>query len=226
MTARIHAMMTAGLYLISHQIESGMSFGVFDDEYEYKTAEGKAAGGKLLWDANEVVEGASLKEEGERLAKQMDFPLVSVALSYDAANPLDMSRMQELMDILPHFGLVFHILGDGDKRDPESWKATGPGQVLMRNATSTRCEYEGQGIMGGMARWLMREAASKGYRGVNIECLADAVTHVWSKPQAPFKGGVVSEFDMGTWRNEEGKLAFEPSKQRATKCYVELKPKA
>jgi hypothetical protein len=37
---------------------------------------------------------------------------------------------------------------------------------------------------------------------------------------------VVSEFDMGTWRDEEGKLAFEPSKQRATKCYVELKPKA
>jgi hypothetical protein len=73
---------------------------------------------------------------------------------------------------------------------------------------------------------LMREAEGRGFRGVQIECLHDAVTHVWSKPQEPFKGEVVSEFDMATWRDEEGKLAFEPSKQRGTKCYVELKPKA
>jgi hypothetical protein len=134
--------------------------------------------------------------------------------------------MKPLMELMPHFGIVYHILGDADKRDPTSWQATGPGQVVMRNATSTRCDYEGQGIMSGLARWLMREAESKGYRGVQIECLADAVTHVWSEPQEPFRGEVVSEFNMATWRDGEGKLAFEPCTQRATKCYVELKPKA
>jgi hypothetical protein len=224
-TARCHALVSTGLYLIAHQISTGLSYGVFDDSYVYKSAEAESVGGKLYWDGTETGTG-SLEEQGERLLQQMDFPLVSVALSYDAAEPLDMDKMKPLMELMPHFGTVYHILGDADKRNPESWQATGPGQVVMRNATSTRVDYEGQGIMSGLARWLMREAESKGYRGVQIECLADAVTHVWSEPQEPFKGKVVSEFDMATWRDGEGKLAFEPCKQRATKCYVELKPKA
>jgi hypothetical protein len=224
-TTRVHDMFAACSYLVSHQIASGMSFGVFDTEYTYKTSEAKASGGKLYWDKTEPRE-QTLAAEGARLLQQMDFPLVSVALSYDAFNALDMAKMGPLVATLPHFGLVYQILGSGDTRDPATWQPTGPGQVLFRNATSTRHDYEGQGIMGGLARWLMREAEGRGFRGVQIECLSDAVTHVWSQPQSPYKGFVVSEFDMATWRDEEGKLAFEPSTQRAAKCYVELKPKA
>jgi hypothetical protein len=58
--------------------------------------------------------------------------------------------------------------------------------------------------MGGLARWLMREAATKGYRGIQIECLSDAVTHVWSKVEEPYKGRVVSDFHMDTRKNEKG----------------------
>jgi hypothetical protein len=219
MRTRIHDMLTAATYLVDHQIESGMSFGVFDSQYEYKTDEARAAGGKLLWNREE-------NASSEKLLEQMDFPLVSVALSYDAHNKLDMSRVAPLVETLPHYAIVFRVLAERDPRDPQTWEATGPGQVLFRNATSTRHEYEGKGIMGALARWLMREADREGYRGVQIECLNDAVTHVWSKPEAPFKGGVVSEFSAAEWRDEEGKLAFEPSRQRITKCYVDLKPGA
>jgi len=165
-------------YLVKHQIDSGLSYGVFDTEYEYKTEEAKKVGGKLYWNSEEpgVFEEQGLKAEGERLLEQMDFPLVSVALSYDGAHPLDMTKMADAMEALPHFGLIYHVLGDLDTRDPASWQATAPGEVLMRNGTSTRNDYEGEKIMSGMARWLIREAAAKGYRGIQIECLADAVS--------------------------------------------------
>lgn len=228
MSGRVLDILDAADYLVMHQIDSGISFGVFDTEYEFKTEEGKKAGGKLFWDRSEPnIEAAQgFKAEGERLLAQMDFPLVSVALSYDSANALDMEKMKPLLDCLPHFGLIYGILGAKDARDPATWQAAGPGEVLFRNATSTRHEYEGQGIMGGTARWLMREAAQRGYRGIQIECLADAVTHVWSTAEPPFKGSVVAEFECATWEDENGKVAFAPAKQRVTKCYVDLKPEA
>ncbi|KAH7366630.1 hypothetical protein BKA66DRAFT_425153 [Pyrenochaeta sp. MPI-SDFR-AT-0127] len=225
---RAHDIVAAADYLCLHQINSGMSFGVFDTEYEYKTEEAKRLGGKLYWDPKEpsIEAEKGWKAEGERLLEQMDFPLVSVALSYDAFNALDMEQMKPLLASLPHYGLIFHILGGRDLRDPASWQPTGSGEVLLRNATSTRREYEGQGIVSAMARWLMREAAERGYRGIQIECLADAVTHVWSTAEEPFKGSIVCDFEAETWEDEEGKIAFAPAKQRVTRCYVNLKPDA
>ncbi|KAJ8113955.1 hypothetical protein OPT61_g4043 [Boeremia exigua] len=215
-------------YLVKHQIESGLSFGVFDTEYVFEREESKATDGKLYWDLSEPngKESEGLEAEAQRLLKQMDFPLVSVALSYDAHNPLDMTKMQPLLDALPHFGLIYHILAEGDTRDPDSWMPKGPNEVLFRNATSTRRDYEGQGIMAGLARWLMREADARGFRGIQIEAVSDAVTHVWSMPEPPYKGAVVSEFHTDTWKDEEGNLAFAPAHQRITKCYVDLKPQA
>ncbi|KAH7410114.1 hypothetical protein DE146DRAFT_603611 [Phaeosphaeria sp. MPI-PUGE-AT-0046c] len=225
LTGRLHAAFEHLTYLVEHQISSGLSYGVFDDEYVYKTPEAEKAGGKLFWDASE--QGSDdVEAESKRLVEQMDFPLVSIALSYDGAKPLDQNKMEPVMGVLPHFGLIYHILAEGDKRDPEGWKAKAPGEVLMRNATSTRHDYEGQGVMSGLARWLMREAAAKGYRGIQIEALSDPVTYVWSQPEEPFKGNVVSEFELAEWKDEEGKLAFAPVKQRASKCYVELRPHA
>jgi hypothetical protein len=78
--------------------------------------------------------------------------------------------------------------------------------------------------MAGLARWLMREADARGFRGIQIEALADAVTHVWSTAEPPYKGQVISEFHTDTWKDENGNLAFAPSHQRITKCYVDLKP--
>jgi hypothetical protein len=148
------------------------------------------------------------------MLEQMDFPLVSVAFSYDAFHPLDAQKVDSIGVTLPHYGLIPRILTTNDTRDPTTWKATGPGQVLNRNATATRHDYKGQGIMAGLAQWLMREADHRGFRGIQIAVLSDAVTHVWSTAELPCKGSVVSEFHTSTWRDEDGKLAFEPAQQR------------
>ncbi|KAH8725497.1 hypothetical protein GQ44DRAFT_772160 [Phaeosphaeriaceae sp. PMI808] len=98
--------------------------------------------------------------------------------------------------------------GEMDTRDPNTWKPTGLGQVLFRNTSSTRHDYEGQGIMGSLARWLMREADRGGFRGIQIECLSDAVTHVWSKPEEPYQGNVVCGLDMEAWKDKRREASF------------------
>lgn len=80
--------------------------------------------------------------------------------------------------------------------------------------------------MAAAARWLMADAAKKGCRGIQIECVNDAVHHVWANPPAPFKGTTISEFHTETYEEEvDGKkvLPFAPSKQRITKVWVDLK---
>ncbi|KAF2853759.1 hypothetical protein T440DRAFT_443511 [Plenodomus tracheiphilus IPT5] len=224
-SARLHNIFVASEYLVTHQINSGLSFGVFDTKYAYRTSYAQECSGKLYWNRNEpnIEETKGYKAEGERLLQQMDFPLVSIALSYDQHDPLDFDQMGPLLAALPHFGTLYKILADSDPRDPESWKATAPGQVLMRNATSTRHDYEGQGVMGATARWLRREAKQRGFRGIQIECMADAVTYMWSEGvEKPFVGNLVSEFDTRTWRDEQGILGFAPAEQRITKCWVDL----
>lgn len=209
-------------HLVDHQIESGLSIGVFDKEYEYKTAEGKAAGGALLWDDKNL----DVDVGGKTLLDQMDFPLVSIALSYDNFNHLNEEKIGELIGALPLFGTAYHVLAEGDKRDPASWEAKKEGEVVSRNGTSTRHDYEGKGIMGATARWLMADSAKKGFRGIQIECISDAVHHVWSNPPAPFKGTVISEFNTVTYEEDvDGKKVhvFAPSKQRISKIYVNLK---
>jgi len=213
--------MAATDYLVRHQIESGMSFGIFDTQYNYKRPESALTEGKLYWDPNDV------QSDGTSLLQQMDFPLVSVALSYDGSNPLDMQRLLRLIEVLPLFGALYGALESLDRRDPASWKAKGPHEVLMRNGTATRPDYEGRGLTRKMADWLMREAAGQGYRGIQIETAHDAVTHTWLHPSKPFQAELIAELDMATYEqeNEEGKRVrlFEPSKQVCTKIYVTLK---
>jgi hypothetical protein len=231
-TARIFKGTPKMEYLIRHQVLSGMSFGVFDDEYEFKRPESKQLGidagipegGHLWWSPKDssIEAEQGLEAEAKRMEDQMDFPLVSIAMSYDAFNPLDMEKLGSIIEELPLYATIYGVLAAGDTRDPESWGPTGPGQVLMRNATSTKNSYGGQGIMSGLARWLMREAAQKGWRSIQIECIHDAVTKTWSEPPKPFKGHIVAEFHTGTFVDEEGNHPFAPAKQRITKCFVDL----
>jgi hypothetical protein len=220
-TKRLQQGMAVIDYLVRHQIESGMSFGIFDTQYDYKRPGSALTQGKLYWDPNDV------QSDGTSLLQQMDFPLVSVALSYDGSNPLDMQRLMRLIEVLPLFGALYGVLESLDRRDPASWKAKGPYEVLMRNGTATRPDYEGRGLTRKMADWLMREAAGQGYRGIQIETAHDAVTHTWLHPPKPFQAELIAELDMATYEqeNEEGKRVrlFEPSKQVCTKIYVTLK---
>lgn len=219
-TARFNNMLKAADYLVDHQINSGLSLGVFDKEYQYKRAESASTNGKFYWDSenNDV--------SGDELLEAMDFPLVSVALSYDGADSLDSARMEPLVASLPVFALVYHHLDVLDPRPFEDWRpAKQRGEILMRNATSTRREYEGKGLMAALARYLMRDAAAKGYKASNIECLNDAVTHVWSEPPSPFKGEIISSFRSEEYEeDQDGKKInpFAPSKQLVTRVWTTL----
>jgi hypothetical protein len=77
-TKRAHRGMAAVDYLVRRQVESGMSFGVFDTKFEYKRPESAANQGKLYWDRNEAA------SDSAALLQQMGFPLVSIALTMTA----------------------------------------------------------------------------------------------------------------------------------------------
>ena len=224
-TSRLYKFYHAGHYLIRHQIESGHSFGVFDLEYKFKREESKPSG-KLYWDLKDTT------LDKDQLQDQMDFPLVSVAMAYDGINALDMEKMMPLIEVQPLFPTCYHTLEVRDTRPKESRKPTAEKQVLLRNATASRHDVEGKGIMKALAQFLMRYAYEQGFRGIQIECLSDAVTKVWSEPPKPFKGTIVSEFNCGTLEEEQEvdgvKKKVKPfgdnCHQRATKIYVDLRP--
>lgn len=89
--------------------------------------------------------------------------------------------------------------------------------------------------MGALARYMMRTAAARGFRGVSIDCMNDAVTHVWANPPAPFRGEIIAQFRTEDYREKgeegegEGKgdgsvevNPFYPAKQLLTRVYVTL----
>jgi hypothetical protein len=224
-TARLYQGYAAGEYLIRHQIESGHSFGVFDLEYQFKRAESRPDG-KLYWDMQDTTLDA------DQLLAQMDFPLVSVAMAYDGIHALDMARLMPLIECLPLFGTIYHTLETLDTRPEASWKPTAEKQLLLRNATSTRHDAEGKGVMKALAQFLMRYAHGQGFRAIQIECLSDAVTKVWSQPPPPFKSTLVCEFNTAELEEEQDvdgvktkvKPFGENCRQRTTKIYCELRP--
>jgi hypothetical protein len=224
-TARLYKGYRSGDYLIRHQIESGHSFGVFDLEYKFKREESKP-NGKLYWDFDDT------SADCDKLFEQMDFPLCSIAMAYDGFNALEMEQIMPLIETLPLFGTIYHTLETLDQRPPESWKPTAEKQVLMRNATSSRHDAEGKGIMKALAQFLMRYAHEQGFRAIQIECLADAVTKVWSQPPPPFKSTIVCEFQCEDVEEEvdvdgvkkKVKAFGNNCRQRSTKIYCDLRP--
>lgn len=200
-----------------------MSFGVFDTQYKFKREESAATGGAVYWDQSEpsIEESQGLEAESKRLLEQMDFPLVSIGLSYDAFEGLDYSKMGPLMECLPHFGLIYQVLAERATREPIV--PTARGQVLARNGTATRQEYAGEGTMAGLARWLMREAAARGYKTITIEPVSDAVSSVWEKAEEPFTATRVSSFVTSEYVDEDGKKPFGGVRQECVKIWVDLK---
>lgn len=206
-----------GAYLIDHQINSGLSLGIFDKEYTFKRPDSAATGGKLHWDLGDRT------ADETKLLEQMDFPLVSVAMAFDSYDAIDMARLSPLLEVMPLLGERSKILAARDTRDPASWEATGPRQVLSRNSTATRAGEEGKGFMGILARHMMRKSAAEGFRGIQIQCLHDAVCRVWSRPPEPFRGEIVARFHCGEDEDEEVRRKFRGSVQEIAKVYVTLR---
>ncbi|KAK3335270.1 hypothetical protein B0T19DRAFT_446977 [Cercophora scortea] len=214
-----YSLYNTSAYFVNHGITSGHSWGVFDTEYQYKHPESAEAGGRLLWDPS------NMSATEDDLLDQMDFPLVSVGLAYDGINEIDMAQMAVMMEALPLLGTLFHTLENEDKRDPASWKPKAAGEVLLRNGTSTRGRYEGMGLAKTLAHFIMRDAAAKGFRGIQIETANRAVEHIWLNPPPPFKGEIVSTLHTGEFEEEVDGVKvkpFAPSSVLCTKIYLTL----
>ncbi|KAH6644379.1 hypothetical protein C7974DRAFT_408060 [Boeremia exigua] len=71
------------VYLVEHQVDSGLSFRMFDIEYVFKGEESGATKDRLYWDHFEpsLKESQRLEVKAQRLLDQTDFSLVSAALS-------------------------------------------------------------------------------------------------------------------------------------------------
>ncbi|KAJ6095344.1 hypothetical protein N7486_006090 [Penicillium sp. IBT 16267x] len=220
-TQRAYQCFRAAHYIIKHQIDSGKSLGIFDKEYQFKRPESATTEGKLYWN----LENESATES--ELAEQMDFPLVSIAMAYDGIDELDIAQIKPLVATLPLFEKVYDVLKELDQRDPASWKPTGRGQVLMRNATSTVQSYSGHGLMRLLAEEMMRRSAAEGFVGIQIETVSEAVKKVWSNPPAPFKATVVGQFHTMIFeeKNDSGEIVypFRPANVSIAKIYVDLR---
>jgi hypothetical protein len=217
-TRMCYSLFKSARYLMSHQIESGLSLGIFDNEYKFKRPGSIATGGKLYWNLED--QSASEAE----LLEQMDFPLLSVALAYDNFKPLDTTQLKPLTELMPLLLVRNKILQQRDKRDPKSWQATGPGQVLIRNGTATKADEQGRGFMKVLAQYMMRKASLEGFRGIQIQCLHDSVRHAWTRPPEPFRGEVVAAFNCVSDVDEKVRLSFQGSSQEIALVYVTLKP--
>lgn len=226
--ARLFEIFKTSDYLVRHQIESGLSYGVFDKAYQFKyassaTADNGGVGpGALCWDENNQDTATS-----DTLLAQMDFPLVSVALAYDAAIPLNPKLLEPLVDSMPFYRTLMKRKSELDKRDPETRNVPGPNQVVKRNGTSTRTDYEGLGLMKKLAHFLMRRMAELGFKGIEVDCLNDAVHHVWLHPPSPFRATLILEIRINQLEEKDeegGVLILYPSvSQRSSRIYVDLK---
>ncbi|KAK6199878.1 hypothetical protein LQW54_009788 [Pestalotiopsis sp. IQ-011] len=206
-TAMAYEVLKTCDYLVRRQLQSGYSLGVFDTEYQFRRSESSKTGEKLWWNSEDI------SVDGNVLLEQMDFPLVSIALAYDSFNPLDPAAMGPLLTSLPQTKVIFRILAALDPRDPITWQATGPGQVLFRNATNTQHDYEGLGLMSKMAREMMFRSAERGSRAIQIELISYR--------------NLISEFQTRTHEeeDEDGNMVAKlgSADQRMTKIYVTLK---
>ncbi|KAJ0417425.1 hypothetical protein BJY00DRAFT_206324 [Aspergillus carlsbadensis] len=201
-TARFYAAFDGATYLVQHQIDSGLSYGVFDREYVFNRPESAASGGAISFQ-DESNRNPSLT--AAEVLHEMDFPLASIALAYDAANPIDMARVAPLIRALPDFATFAPRLEARDTREKSSWEATGPAQVLKRMGTATRVDYMGLGITKTMAHWLMYHVSERGFRGISIECYHDAVNHIWMHPPEPFRAEGVAVFRVDEYEYEKEK---------------------
>lgn len=204
-TKRCYDLYNAVECLVRTAVESGLTYGVFDKEWKFKRPESAATDGALYWDQT------NLAATAEQLLEQIDSPLLSICLAYDGFYPLNLDDLNDIFEILPLFAIMHEHFHTIDKRDPKSWEPTGPGQVIMRTGTSTRADYGGMGLMKLMAHWEIKDAAVKGFRGINIETLHPAVDHVWMHPPTPFKATRVDIFNM----NE---LTVEKDGQQVVAC--------
>lgn len=171
--------------LMLHCIESGMSLGAFDTRYRFRRAESEAVGGKLYWDPK------NREHSGQQLLEEMDFPLVHVALAFNADNPPTAEMMADVLKVMPLWTWFSEKLSQSNHTEEQ----THPSKVLKRVGTDTRYDYTGKKIMRQVAHFQIGLAKKKGYTRIDIDSAHPAVTKVWMNPPIPHHARMIDSLD-------------------------------
>lgn len=178
-----------------HAINSGLSYGIFDKEYQPRRSESvNSGGGDLNWDELDPDDPyLSIK-----MIENMDFPLVSVALSYDFFNQRKADFEPSILKILPLHPSVMELLGKGapgpsDPRWPRKY-----GEVVCRTGTVTKPGYEGRGLMTALNKFVMLEMKSQRYRNLIIGTAGNgmSVHHVYTNPPEGCTSQILHHYDV------------------------------
>lgn len=190
-----HAMRASSL----QSIESSLSYGVFWTEHKCKTPDTE---GSLEWDFNDR------SADRAKLLEQMDFPLVSIAMSKDAAETkaVPETGVKLWNEIVDGHTDISNNLKTGDDRPKSIWAPKHKGEVVRRSGTHTRGDHAGKGLSKILAHHVMREIRKheRGYRAILIHTGGEAVDKVWLRPPAPFKSEEISTFSTSGYHKKSG----------------------
>ncbi|KAH6853253.1 hypothetical protein B0I37DRAFT_420054 [Chaetomium sp. MPI-CAGE-AT-0009] len=200
-TERAYDMFNAIEPSLIQSIHSGMSYGVFWTEHKYTTPPPTWGWqGAIKWDFND------LSADREKLLEQMDFPLVSIALSKDAAEvkPAPRTDVKAWGEIVDGHTDISNGLKAGDNRPKPVWSPISRGEVVRRSGTHTRGDHAGKGLSKALAHYVMNKIREhgNGYRAILIHTGSEAVEKVWLRPPAPFGSEEISTFSTAGYQKQ------------------------
>ncbi|KAI1076005.1 hypothetical protein F5B20DRAFT_345410 [Whalleya microplaca] len=200
--------------------KNGLSYCIWDKEFVFRRPESAAKGGACYWDDFDV-DDPDLEVNGrQKLSEALDFPIVSFGLSFDKFLPGHPAGWAAANSAFPLYAPMGRYFEEHDPRPKGSWEPTGAGQVIERIGTGTRREYAGRGLMKALARFIMFEMKSRGYRAIQIGCGAPQVHHVWSNPPQ-FRSSTLVAFPTWIYESEEdGKKVRPYEKSRLANEYL------
>ncbi|KAK7989603.1 hypothetical protein PG989_009918 [Apiospora arundinis] len=195
-----------GYYM--HAVNSGLSYGVFDSEYEFARPQSKidptaaAAPGALYWNELDPDTDPDFETGGgrRRMVDGMDFPLVCVALSCDLAVKPPADIVEALHAFFPLQKGVSQFWRDRDPRPKGTWEPQGPGEVCARMGCVTKPEYQGRGLMTALNHFVMLDLKAKGFRAMNAGIGVPSVYRNWMNAPTGCKSH--SYLDVNIWEIE------------------------
>ncbi|KAH6633936.1 hypothetical protein B0J18DRAFT_414782 [Chaetomium sp. MPI-SDFR-AT-0129] len=235
-----HAMETSSL----QSIKSGLSYGVFWAEHRPKsspatpdqaesanTETDNSSTGALHWDFTNP------HATRGQLLEQMDFPLVSIAMSKDAAesssttvNPLSSTTTttthKPWAAIVDGHRDISDTLKALDPRRPSLYSPASKGLVARRSGTHTRGDHANRGLAKALAHFIMHKVLRElGYQAILIHAGGEGLNRVWLNPPAGegFRAEEVSKFDTkGYVREADGKRVFGDAEVVSKRIWVTL----
>ncbi|KAH8652214.1 hypothetical protein BX600DRAFT_441111 [Xylariales sp. PMI_506] len=166
-------------------LSSGLSYALFDTQYQFKRPESAAGGGALYWDEIDP-EDPELEAKGEQwMLDKMDFPIVGLALSYDDFDRPSPESFGSMAALAPIWG---DLMAQNGKMLESAGlpTATAPGQYVHRSGCVTRWDYQGKGLAKAFSWWVMLELEARGYQGITVGAGNELIGRIWLHPDAPF----------------------------------------